>query len=88
MTGWIVHNGTSTVGGTAAAPTFTAADNIVAIAGFISNVTLANDGDFVKIKNNADDRAGRTGGTGTNTLNTQLRAALLDNSTNSPIGAG
>src|SRR5882757_9729138 len=85
VTGWIVHNGTSTIGGTAAAPTFTAADNIVAMAPF-SNVTLANDGDFVELKTTLTI-SGRTGGTGTNTRNTQLRAALLDNSTNSAIGA-
>ncbi len=86
VSGWIVHNGTSTVGGTASDPTFTAADNITVMAPF-SDVTLANDGDFVEGKTTLTVNA-RTGGVGANTLNTQLRFALLDDSVNGTTTAG
>ena len=77
VSGWIVHNGTSTVGGTASNPTFTAGDNITLMAPF-ADVVLANDGDFVEGKTTLTMNT-RTG-TGINTLNTQLRFALLDDS--------
>src|SRR4051812_39886169 len=84
VTGWIVHNGTSTVGGTASAPTFTPGDNVTLMAPF-SDVTLANDGDFVEGKTTLTLNA-RTANTGVNNLNTQLRFALLD-STNATLTA-
>ena len=34
ITGWAVHNGTSTAGGTAASPIFTPGDNITLMAPF------------------------------------------------------
>jgi hypothetical protein len=34
VTGWMVHNGTSTVGGTASNPTFTPGDNVTLMAPF------------------------------------------------------
>ena len=77
VTGWIVHNGTSTVGGTTSAPTFTPGDNVTLMAPF-TDVTLASDGDFVEASTTLTMNT-RTG-TGINTLNTQLRFALLDNS--------
>ncbi|HEX3602393.1 MAG TPA: hypothetical protein VHU84_19720 [Lacipirellulaceae bacterium] len=85
VTGWIVHNGTSTVGGTAAAPTFTAGDNITVMAPF-SDVTLANDGDFVEATTTLTMNT-RTG-TGINTLNTQLRLGIFDDSVNGTVTAG
>jgi hypothetical protein len=83
ISGWIVHNGTSTVGGTSANPTFTPGDNITVMAPF-SDVTLANDGDFVEVSTVLTMNT-RTG-TGINTLNTQLRLALLG-STNATLTA-
>jgi hypothetical protein len=84
VTGWIVHNGTSSVGGTAGAPTFTAGDNITVMAPF-SDVTLANDGDFVEGTTTLTMNT-RTG-TGVNTLNTQLRLGLFDDSVNGTLSA-
>lgn len=84
VTGWIVHNGTSTVGGTASAPTFTAGDNITLMAPF-TDVVLANDGDFIEGQTTLTLNA-RTANTGTNSLNTQLRFALLG-STNATLTA-
>jgi hypothetical protein len=84
VTGWIVHNGTSTVGGTADNPTFTPGDNITLMAPF-SDVVLANDGDFAEGKTTLTMNT-RTG-TGVNTLNTQLRIALLDNSASGTVAA-
>lgn len=81
VTGWEVHNGTSTVtnGGTNA-PTFTPGDNITVMAPF-SDIELANDGDYVKFTT-ALTMSGRST-TGANTLNTQLRIGLF----NGPAGA-
>jgi hypothetical protein len=84
VSGWIVHNGTSTVGGTGSNPTFTAGDNITLMAPF-PDVVLANDGDFVEGKTTLTMNT-RTG-TGINTLNTQLRVALLDDSVNGTVTA-
>ena len=84
VSGWIVHNGTSTVGGTPSNPTFTAGDNITVMAPF-TDVVLANDGDFVEGKTTLTMNT-RTG-TGINTLNTQLRIALLDDSVNGTVTA-
>jgi hypothetical protein len=75
ISGWAVHNGTSTVGGTASAPTFTAADNITAMAPF-DVITLDDDGDFVEVSTTVNV-TGRTGGVGVNTLNTQLRMGIF-----------
>jgi len=85
VTGWIVHNGTSTVGGTADTPTFTPGSNLTLMAPF-SDVTLANDGDFIEGKTTLTMNA-RTANTGVNNLNTQLRFALLDSS-NATLTAG
>ena len=76
VTGWEVHNGTSTVsdGGTAS-PTFTAGDNITVMAPF-SDITLANDGDYVTFMTTLTMTDRST--TGINTLNTQLRVGLFD----------
>ena len=81
VSGWAVHNGTSTAGGTASNPTFTAGDNITLMAPF-NPVALLNNGDFIEgtttlTLNN------RTANTGTNNLNTQLRIGLF----NGPAGA-
>jgi hypothetical protein len=78
----MVHNGTSTVGGTASNPTFTAGDNLTLMAPF-DDVVLANDGDFVEGQTTLTLNA-RTANTGTNNLNTQLRFALLG-STNATL---
>jgi hypothetical protein len=56
-------------------PTFTPGDNITVMAPF-SDITLANDGDFVTASVNLT-MAGRTT-TGVNTLNTQLRIGLFN----------
>jgi hypothetical protein len=80
VSGWDVHNGTSTVGGTASAPTFAPADNVTLMAPF-APVTLASDGDSVKVSTvlTLTDRST----TGVNSLNTQLRLGLF----NGPAGA-
>ncbi|HVT26907.1 MAG TPA: PEP-CTERM sorting domain-containing protein [Lacipirellulaceae bacterium] len=85
VTGWIVHNGTSTVGGTASNPTFTPGDNVTLMAPF-SDISLANDGDSIEAKTTLTMNS-RTG-TGVNSLNTQLRFALLDDSVNGTLTAG
>jgi hypothetical protein len=82
VTSWMVHNGTSSVGGTAAAPTCTPADNATLMAPF-ADVILASDGDFIEGKTTLTLNA-RTMNTGTNFLNTQLRFALLDSTTAAP----
>jgi hypothetical protein len=81
----MVHNGTSTVAGTADGPTFTPGDNVTLMAPF-DNVTLANDGDFVDVTTTLtmDTRTG----TGINSLNTQLRLAVLDDNVNTTLTAG
>src|SRR5437868_3732651 len=79
VTGWLVHNGTSTVGGTTSAPTFTPGSNLTLMAPF-SDVALASDGDYVEASTTLIMNA-RTASTAVNGLNTQLRFALLDNST-------
>jgi hypothetical protein len=83
VTGWAVHNGTSAVGGTAAAPTFTPGDNITAMAPF-APVSLANDGDFVEVST-VFTMIDRTT-TGVNSLNTQVRFGLF-NGPNGPVAA-
>jgi hypothetical protein len=85
VSGWIVHNGTSTVGGTASNPTFTPGDNVTLMAPF-SDITLANDGDFVETTTTLTMNNRST--TGINSLNTQLRFALLDNSVSGTLAAG
>ena len=84
VTGWMVHNGTSTVGGTASAPTFTPGDNVTLMAPF-DDVVLANDGDFIEGQTTLTLNA-RTANTGINALNPQLRFALLG-STNATLTA-
>jgi hypothetical protein len=81
VTGWAVHNGTSTVGGTASDPTFTPGDNLTLMAPF-SAFTLTNDGDFIEAQTTMTLNT-RTANTGTNALNTQLRFGLF----NGPSGA-
>jgi hypothetical protein len=76
ITGWAVHNGSSTVGGTAAAPTFTAADNLTLMAPFTS-VALTDNGHYVEVSTTLEI-VSRTGSTGVNGLNTQLRAGLFN----------
>ena len=81
--GWNVHNHTGaapTVGGTAAAPTFTLADNAVLMAPF-NPIALANDGDSIAVSTMLTLN-GRTT-TGVNSLNTQLRFGVF----NGPAGA-
>jgi hypothetical protein len=77
VTGWAVHNGTSTVsdGGTNS-PTFTPADDNMTVLGTFPQVHLANDGDYVKATTTLTLDT-RTGGAGTNGLNTQLRFGLV-----------
>jgi hypothetical protein len=76
-TDWVTHNGTSTVGGAATNdPTFTAADNITVMGAF-PNIELKNDGDYLTFTTQLTIGT-RTGGTGVNTLNTQLRVGLFD----------
>lgn len=84
LTGWMVHNGTATVASSADGPTFTPGDNVTLMAPF-GDVTLANDGDFVDVTTTLT-MTGRTG-TGINTLNTQLRLALLDDNVNTTLTA-
>lgn len=83
VTGWDVHNGTSTVtnGGTNS-PTFSPADDNITVMGTFPEVELANDGDSMTVTTTlALDT--RTGSTGINALNTQLRIGLFDG----PAGA-
>jgi hypothetical protein len=77
VTGWVVHNGTSTVsnGGTNS-PTFAGADNIT-VMGTFAPVELLNTGDSVKVSTTLTMDT-RTANTGTNSLNTQLRIGLFD----------
>jgi hypothetical protein len=84
VSGWVVHNGTSTVGGTASNPTFTPGDNITVMAPF-ADVVLANDGDFVQGTTTLTMNT-RTG-TGINTLNTQLRVGLFQNNASAVVTA-
>ncbi len=79
VTGWIVHNGTATVGGTASNPSFTPGDNVTLMAP-LSDISLSNDGDYVEASTTLTMNNRST--TGTNSLNTQLRFALLDDSVN------
>jgi hypothetical protein len=81
VTGWAVHNGTSTAGGTPASPTFSPGDNLTLMAPF-GDVVLANDGDFVQGRTTLT-LSNRTANTGVNALNTQLRVGLF----NGPAGA-
>jgi hypothetical protein len=84
VSGWVVHNGTSTVGGTASNPIFTPGDNITVMAPF-ADVVLANNGDFVQGTTTLTMNT-RTG-TGINTLNTQLRVGLFHNNASSVVTA-
>ena len=76
VTGWAVHNGTSTVGGTSEAPTFTPADNMTLMAPF-SAISLVNDGDFVEATTTLT-LIDRTANLTANFLNTQLRFGLFN----------
>ncbi|MCC6492490.1 MAG: hypothetical protein IT424_05665 [Pirellulales bacterium] len=75
ITGWAVHNGSSTAGGAPSAPTFTPGDNLTLMAPF-NDVALANDGDYVEVKTTLDMND-RTANTGANALNTQLRFGIF-----------
>ena len=81
VTGWAVHNGSSTAGGTADTPTFTPADNMTLMAPF-SAISLVNDGDFVEATTTLT-LIDRTANLTANFLNTQLRFGLF----NGPDGA-
>ena len=76
ISGWAVHNGTSTVGGTPASPTFTAGDNITIMAPF-ERITLDANGEFVKVTTTLTLNQ-RTANTGVTALNTQLRAGIFN----------
>jgi hypothetical protein len=80
ISNWVVQSGTSAVSGTPTNPTYTPGDNITVMAPF-SDVTLANDGDYVNLTAtlNVSTRATNTG---TNALNTQLRFGIFDDNTN------
>jgi hypothetical protein len=80
VTGWAVHNGTSTASGTDDHPIFTPGDNLTLMAPF-DTVPLQNDGDFIEGKTTLTMNT-RTS-TGINSLNTQLRFGLF----NGPSGA-
>jgi len=77
VTGWAVHNGTSTVtnGGTNS-PTFTAGDNIT-VMGTYAPIELFKTGDSIKVSTTLT-MATRTTNLGINALNTQLRIGLFD----------
>ena len=75
ITGWAVHNGSSTPGGTPSNPTFTPGDNITLMAPF-DDIELANDGDYVEVS--VDLTMNNRSTTGVNTLNTQLRIGMFD----------
>lgn len=82
VTDWVVHNtnGSITVtNGTTNSPTFKAADvaaDTMTLMAPFSAVTLANDGDFIKLTTNLAMANRST--TGINTLNTHLRFGLFD----------
>ena len=84
VTGWMVHNGSAAVGGTPSDPTITPGDDVTLMAPF-ADVVLANDGDFVEGKTTLT-MSNRTG-TGVNTLNTQIRFAMLVNSASGTVAA-
>jgi hypothetical protein len=75
--GWVVHNGSSTVSDAGTdSPTFTGGDNITAMGTF-PEIELLNDGDYLTFTTTLTI-ANRSGATGANTLNTQLRVGLFD----------
>jgi hypothetical protein len=79
VTGWVVHNGTSTLSNpTTNSPTFERADDNVAGLGTFPEVHLANDGDFIKVTTTLtfdEPRDGCTGGI--NCLNGGLRFGVF-----------
>jgi len=85
VTGWAVHNGSSTVtnGGTNS-PTFTAADNIT-VMGTFPDVELADDGDYVTVSTTLTV-ATRTTNLSANSLNTQLRLGLFEGPAGAVVG--
>jgi hypothetical protein len=85
ITGWNVHNGTTTVGGPPPAPTFAPGDNITVMAPF-DNIRLRQDGDFLEVEFTLT-MSNRTANTGVNALNTQLRMGLFEGPAG-PIVAG
>ena len=95
VTGWMVHNdgvsGGTTVGGTPSNPTFTpggdpTGTNSTTLMAPFTDVTLANDGDFIEATTTLTMNSRSV--SGTNTLNTQIRFALLDDSVNGTLTAG
>ena len=87
VTDWVVHNtnGSITVAGAATnSPTFTAVDiatDTMSIMAPFPSITLANDGDYIKLTTTLTMT--NRSGTGVNTLNTHLRFGLF----NGPVGA-
>jgi hypothetical protein len=82
VTDWVVHNTNGSITVTNAntnSPTFKAADvaaDTMSIMAPFSAITLANDGDFIKLTTNLSMANRST--TGVNTLNTHLRFGLFD----------
>ncbi len=84
VTNWVVHNSVSAVTVDNAAtnsPTFTVADvgtnnDTMSVMAPFSSISLANDGDYVKLTTTVTMSNRST--TGVNTLNTQLRFGLFD----------
>jgi hypothetical protein len=86
VTGWVVHNGTSTVtDGTTNSPTFTPAGSNMDVMATFPQIHLANDGDYVTVKTTLT-LGTRTGSTANTGLNTQLRLGLMGGA--DPIVAG
>jgi hypothetical protein len=80
VTGWVAHNQSSPVtlitNDTTNSPTMTPADQALTVMGTFPSVNLANDGDFIKLSLTLQ-MSNRTGNTGVNALNTQLRMGLF-----------
>jgi hypothetical protein len=77
VTGWVAHNGSSTPSDAGTnSPTFTPAGGNSTVMGTFPQVHLANDGDYVTATTTLTLDT-RTGGTGTNGLNTQLRFGIV-----------
>ena len=91
VTDWVVHNTNGSITVTNAntnSPSFKAADvasDVMSLMAPFSAVTLANDGDFIKLT--ASLAIANRSGTGVNTLNTHLRLGLFDGP-GAPVVAG
>ncbi len=80
VTGWFAHNQSSPVtvitNDNTNSPTFTPADQALTVLGTFPSINLANDGDFIKASMTLE-WGNRTGNTGVNALNTQLRMGIF-----------